>query len=203
MFHLGAVTQPSTVGILYFKSLRNIKKNPRTHGGEKSLENTIMKIVSQNVYTIFSSRLGDVTIQANDDGLLGIWFETYTTKPKELGREDRKHNVLAEACKQLTEYFEGSRKIFDVPLAAKGTDFQKQVWQALTQIPFGETWSYQDLANAIGNPKAVRAVGLANGKNPISVIVPCHRVIGKSGKLTGYAGGLERKKALLALEGIL
>ncbi len=162
-----------------------------------------MKIVSQNVYTIFSSRLGDVTIQANDDGLLGIWFETYTTKPKELGREDRKHNVLAEACKQLTEYFEGSRKIFDVPLAAKGTDFQKQVWQALTQIPFGETWSYQDLANAIGNPKAVRAVGLANGKNPISVIVPCHRVIGKSGKLTGYAGGLERKKALLTLEGIL
>ncbi len=77
------------------------------------------------------------------------------------------------------------------------------MWQALTQIPFGETWSYQDLANAIGNPKAVRAVGLANGKNPISVIVPCHRVIGKSGKLTGYAGGLERKKALLALEGIL
>lgn len=162
-----------------------------------------MKNLSENVYTILSSKLGDVTIQANNDGLLGIWFETYTTKPQELGREDRKHNVLAEACKQLTEYFEGSRKTFDVPLAAKGTDFQKQVWQALTQIPFGETWSYQDLANTIGNPKAVRAVGLANGKNPISVIVPCHRVIGKSGKLTGYAGGLERKEALLKLEGIL
>lgn len=162
-----------------------------------------MKNLSENVYTILSSKLGDVTIQANDDGLLGIWFETYTTKPQELGVEDRKHNVLAQACKQLTEYFEGSRKTFDVPLAAKGTDFQKQVWQALTQIPFGETWSYQDLANTIGNPKAVRAVGLANGKNPISVIVPCHRVIGKSGKLTGYAGGLERKEALLKLEGIL
>ncbi|GLQ72353.1 methylated-DNA--[protein]-cysteine S-methyltransferase [Vibrio penaeicida] len=162
-----------------------------------------MKNSSENVYTILSSKLGDVTIQANDDGLLGIWFETYTTKPQKLGREDRKHNVLAETCKQLTEYFEGSRKTFDVPLAAKGTDFQKQVWQALTQIPFGETWSYQDLANIIGNPKAVRAVGLANGKNPISVIVPCHRVIGKSGKLTGYAGGLERKEALLKLEGIL
>ncbi|MDP2574218.1 methylated-DNA--[protein]-cysteine S-methyltransferase [Vibrio penaeicida] len=162
-----------------------------------------MKNLSENVYTILSSKLGDVTIQANDDGLLGIWFETYTTKPQELGREDRKHNVLAEACKQLTEYFDGGRKTFDVPLAAKGTDFQKQVWQALTQIPFGETWSYQDLANTIGNPKAVRAVGLANGKNPISVIVPCHRVIGKSGKLTGYAGGLERKEALLKLEGIL
>ncbi|WP_104403133.1 methylated-DNA--[protein]-cysteine S-methyltransferase [Vibrio penaeicida] len=162
-----------------------------------------MKNLSENVYTILSSKLGDVTIQANDDGLLGIWFETYTTKPNELGREDCKHNVLAQACKQLTEYFEGSRKTFDVPLAAKGTDFQKQVWQTLTQIPFGETWSYQDLANTIGNPKAVRAVGLANGKNPISVIVPCHRVIGKSGKLTGYAGGLERKEALLKLEGIL
>ncbi|MBD1557518.1 methylated-DNA--[protein]-cysteine S-methyltransferase [Vibrio sp. S9_S30] len=162
-----------------------------------------MKNVSENVYTLLSSKLGDVTIQANDDGLLGIWFETHTTKPQELGREDRHHKVLAEACKQLTEYFEGSRKTFDVPLAAKGTDFQKQVWQALTQIPFGETWSYQDLANTIGNPKAVRAVGLANGRNPISVIVPCHRVIGKSGKLTGYAGGLERKEALLKLEGIL
>lgn len=87
-----------------------------------------------------------------------------------------------------------------MPLAAKGTPFQMQVWQALTTIPYGETWSYQDLANAIGNPKAVRAVGLANGKNPISVIVPCHRVIGKNGKLTGYAGGVERKKKLLSLE---
>ncbi len=87
-----------------------------------------------------------------------------------------------------------------MPLAATGTDFQNQVWHALTTIPYGETWSYQDLADAIGNPKAVRAVGMANGKNPISVVVPCHRVIGKSGKLTGYAGGVERKQRLLALE---
>ncbi|WP_146492972.1 methylated-DNA--[protein]-cysteine S-methyltransferase, partial [Vibrio cyclitrophicus] len=86
------------------------------------------------------------------------------------------------------------------PLAATGTDFKNQVWQALTTNPYGETWSYQDLANAIGNPKAVRAVGLANGKNPISIVVPCHRVIGKSGKLTGYAGEVERKQRLLALE---
>lgn len=90
--------------------------------------------------------------------------------------------------------------MFQLPLAAKGTEFQQQVWQALKTIPYGETWSYQQLAEAIGNPKAVRAVGLANGKNPISVIVPCHRVIGKKGKLTGYAGGLDRKAALLKLE---
>ncbi|KJY67850.1 methylated-DNA--[protein]-cysteine S-methyltransferase [Vibrio nigripulchritudo] len=155
-----------------------------------------------NVYTIMPSKLGDVTLQANEEGLLGIWFETCTTKPDELGTEQASHPVLKQASVELSEYFDGNRQSFDVPLAAKGTDFQKQVWKALTTIPFGETWSYQELANAIGNPKAVRAVGLANGKNPISVIVPCHRVIGKSGKLTGYAGGLERKQALLKLEGI-
>ncbi len=99
-----------------------------------------------------------------------------------------------------TNTFRGLRNEFDLPLAATGTDFQNKVWHALTTIPYGETWSYQDLANAIGNPKAVRAVGLANGKNPISIVVPCHRVIGKSGKLTGYAGGVERKQRLLALE---
>ncbi|WP_146492928.1 methylated-DNA--[protein]-cysteine S-methyltransferase, partial [Vibrio cyclitrophicus] len=90
---------------------------------------------------------------------------------------------------------------FSVPIAAKGTPFQQSVWQALTTIPYGETWSYAQLADAIGNPKAVRAVGLANGKNPVSVIVPCHRVIGKNGKLTGYAGGVVRKQRLLVIEG--
>ncbi|EGQ7842217.1 methylated-DNA--[protein]-cysteine S-methyltransferase [Vibrio alginolyticus] len=151
-------------------------------------------------YTEMPSPLGTVTIQSNAEGLLGIWFETCTTKPSELGVRDEQHPVLRQAVTQLDEYFAGLRNEFDLPLAATGTDFQNQVWQALTTIPYGETWSYQDLANAIGNPKAVRAVGLANGKNPISIVVPCHRVIGKSGKLTGYAGGVERKQRLLALE---
>ena len=151
-------------------------------------------------YTEMPSPLGTVTIQSNAEGLLGIWFETCTTKPSELGVRDEHHPVLRQAVTQLDEYFAGLRNEFDLPLAATGTDFQNQVWQALTTIPYGETWSYQDLANAIGNPKAVRAVGLANGKNPISIVVPCHRVIGKSGKLTGYAGGVERKQRLLALE---
>ncbi|MCG7488459.1 methylated-DNA--[protein]-cysteine S-methyltransferase [Vibrio sp. Of14-4] len=151
-------------------------------------------------YTTFNSPLGKMTIQANDDGLMGAWFETQTTQPQDLGKKDPKHPILILTINQLQEYFSHRREMFQLPLAAKGTEFQQQVWQALKTIPYGETWSYQQLAEAIGNPKAVRAVGLANGKNPISVIVPCHRVIGKKGKLTGYAGGLDRKAALLKLE---
>ncbi|CAE6951311.1 methylated-DNA--[protein]-cysteine S-methyltransferase [Vibrio sp. B1FLJ16] len=154
----------------------------------------------KTIYTEMPSPLGKVTIQTSSEGLVGVWFETCTTKPDVLGERDEHHPILTQAVAQLEEYFSGLRNEFDLPLAAAGTDFQNQVWHALTNIPYGETWSYQDLANAIGNPKAVRAVGMANGKNPISVVVPCHRVIGKSGKLTGYAGGVERKQRLLALE---
>ncbi|EEX94519.1 methylated-DNA--protein-cysteine methyltransferase [Vibrio orientalis CIP 102891 = ATCC 33934] len=151
-------------------------------------------------YTTYTSPLGVMTLQADDDGMLGAWFETQTTQPVTLGQYTESNLILMRTIKQLDEYFAGQRTEFDLPLAAKGTSFQMQVWQALTSIPHGQTWSYQDLANAIGNPKAVRAVGLANGKNPISIIVPCHRVIGKNGKLTGYAGGVERKAKLLELE---
>ncbi|EJL6393485.1 methylated-DNA--[protein]-cysteine S-methyltransferase [Vibrio navarrensis] len=153
-----------------------------------------------NYYTIAPSPLGEMTLQANDEGILGIWFTTQTTRPDDLGQEDANHPVLGLALTQLNEYFLGKRTQFDLPIAAKGTAFQMQVWQALTTIPYGETWSYQELANAVGNPKAVRAVGLANGKNPVSIVVPCHRVIGKNGKLTGYAGGIERKQWLLERE---
>ena len=152
------------------------------------------------VYTRFMSSIGEITIQANTLGLLGVWFEKHTTQPKDLGRYCQNDPILSKAIKQLEEYFSGDRREFELPISAVGTEFQQQVWKALTTIPYGETWSYQDLANAIGNPKAVRAVGLANGKNPVSVIVPCHRVIGKNGKLTGYAGGVERKAKLLKLE---
>ena len=108
--------------------------------------------------------------------------------------------LLKEAAKQLDEYFSGKRKVFDLPLKANGTEFQKKVWKALTIIPCGQTRSYEQIAIMIDKPKACRAVGLANNKNPIAIIIPCHRVIGKDGKLTGYAGGLELKQKLLELE---
>jgi methylated-DNA-[protein]-cysteine S-methyltransferase len=153
-----------------------------------------------NYFTCYTSPLGRLTLQANDAGLTGAWFDVQTTAPDDFGTENADHPILRQAIAELTEYFAGQRQQFEVPTAAQGTDFQQQVWAQLTQIPFGETRTYQDLALAIDNPKAVRAVGLANGKNPISIIVPCHRVIGKNGRLTGYAGGVERKQKLLALE---
>lgn len=156
-----------------------------------------------NVFTHYQSPMGTMTIQACDDGVLGAWFETQTTQPDDIGLKDDHHPVLVCAMKQLGEYFSGERTHFELPITAKGTLFQQRVWDALMKIPYGETWSYQDIANEIDNPKAVRAVGLANGKNPISIIVPCHRVIGKNGKLTGYAGGIEIKEKLLQLEGVL
>jgi methylated-DNA-[protein]-cysteine S-methyltransferase len=111
--------------------------------------------------------------------------------------------TTSPAKRQLREYFAGHRKVFDLPLAPRGTPFQQEVWRALRKIPFGRTSSYSAIAERIGRPKAVRAVGAANGKNPIVIVVPCHRVIGRDGSLTGYAGGVERKQRLLALEGVL
>ena len=108
--------------------------------------------------------------------------------------------VIEEAQKELAEYFEGKRRTFDLPLAFAGTDFQKSVWQALQKIGYGETVSYGELARRIGRPKAVRAVGVAVGENPFSIIVPCHRIVGADGSLTGYGGGFEAKKFLLGLE---
>lgn len=108
--------------------------------------------------------------------------------------------LLREAAKQVEEYFSGKRKSFALPLVAAATDFQKKVWAALGEIPYGETWSYKQVANYIGQPSAARAVGMANNKNPILIVTPCHRVVGADGKLVGYAGGLDRKEKLLALE---
>lgn len=154
-------------------------------------------------YCQFESPLGLITIQANEQGILGLWFaETHPEPLASLGECDADFPLLQTAADQVMGYFAGKRTTFTLPIAAQGTPFQQRVWQALQTIPYGESWSYQDLANAIDNPKATRAVGLANSKNPISIIVPCHRVIGKNGKLTGYSGGLERKQALLKLEGI-
>jgi methylated-DNA-[protein]-cysteine S-methyltransferase len=114
--------------------------------------------------------------------------------------EDPRHPVLRQAERQLKEYFAGTRTVFDLPLDFHGTDFQKRVWAALLAIPFGETRSYGEIARALGKPSAMRAVGAANGRNPISIIAPCHRVTGAAGQLTGFAGGLKAKAHLLALE---
>ncbi len=144
-----------------------------------------------------------LTLVASDKGLAAILWEK--EKPGRvkivIGKENKKHPILMEAEKQLKEYFAKQRQKFDLPLDFNGTDFQKKVWKALLNIPFGQTVSYGAIAKKIGTPTAVRAVGAANGKNPISIIAACHRVIGSSGKLTGYAGGMENKVLLLELEG--
>ena len=141
---------------------------------------SLLEFTIMIVYTHYQSPVGVLTIQANDDGLLGAWFQTQTTQPDNLGKLDSEHPVLKQAVSEYQEYFAGTRQMFEVPLAATGTEFQQKVWQALTTIPYGTTWSYQDLANAIGNPKAVRAVGLANGRIRFRSLCPA---IGLSGKM--------------------
>lgn len=143
----------------------------------------------------FASPQGLIEITATDKGISAITFVD-----KSQGRATPNH--LSERAKvQLAAYFDGSLTQFDLPFDTKGTDFQRAVWKALCDIPYGETASYADIANKLNNPKAVRAVGMANGRNPIAIVVPCHRVIGSNRTLTGYAGGLERKQYLLKLEG--
>ena len=123
---------------------------------------------------------------------------TWSKIPQEYILEETK--LILRCKKQLDEFFAGKRKTFDLPLVPKGTEFQQKVWKALTEIPYGETRTYGEVAAAIGNPKAARAVGMANNKNPIGIIIPCHRVVGANGKLVGYAGGMEKKEFLLELE---
>lgn len=151
------------------------------------------------------SPLGGVTLAATDDGLAGLWFDRQRHLPDMSGwQADDRHPVLRAAAAQLQDYFAGTRDAFDLPLdLSHGTAFQQAVWQALRAIPSGATTSYGALSLQVGKPAAVRAVGAAVGRNPISVIVPCHRVLGADGSLTGYAGGLARKTALLTREGAL
>jgi methylated-DNA-[protein]-cysteine S-methyltransferase len=154
-------------------------------------------------YKITKSPVGQLKLVATDKGLSAILWENDDPKRVRLAplAENKKHPVLLETERQLGEYFAGQRTSFSVDLDPVGTKFQTQVWRALAEIPFGETRSYGEIAKRIGHDRAVRAVGAANGRNPISIIVPCHRVIGASGKLTGFAGGLETKETLLILEG--
>ncbi len=148
------------------------------------------------------SPVGKLKLVASDSGMVAVLWENDNPSRVPLGKlvESAAHPLLVEAERQLGEYFAGSRTTFSMALDMRGTPFQKEVWGALLGIPFGETRSYGDLARQLGNPAAVRAVGAANGKNPLSILVPCHRVVGTSGKLTGFAGGLEAKASLLSLE---
>jgi methylated-DNA-[protein]-cysteine S-methyltransferase len=168
-----------------------------------------MKFATSLVQTRFESPLGTLIAAATDKGLAGLWFDGQRHLPPELAgaavwRTDDEHPVLKRTVQQLAEYFEGTRNVFDLPLdLGYGTAFQQSVWQALLGIAPGDTASYGEISARIGNPAAVRAVGAAVGRNPVSIVVPCHRVMGADGSLTGYAGGLERKTALLTLEGAL
>jgi methylated-DNA-[protein]-cysteine S-methyltransferase len=150
---------------------------------------------------VFSSPVGALSLVASEEALVALLFGDDLSAWPEFARAQAKTSrVLTETMRQLEQYFQGSRREFDLPLNARGTEFQVKVWSELRSIPFGKTWSYKDLANRIGNPKAVRAVGGANGRNPISIIVPCHRVIGARGDLVGFGGGLSTKTWLLKFE---
>ncbi|MEN3293238.1 MAG: methylated-DNA-[protein]-cysteine S-methyltransferase [Burkholderiales bacterium] len=152
-------------------------------------------------YTEHPSPLGKLLLAATDRGLRGLYFEEHKYfKGIEGWHRDPNHRHLRNAVRQLDEYFAGRRTCFDVALDLPGTVFQHAVWRELLALPFGSTTTYQAIADRIANPRAIRAAGTAIGRNPVSIIVPCHRVIGSAGSLSGYAGGLERKRTLLALE---
>jgi methylated-DNA-[protein]-cysteine S-methyltransferase len=152
------------------------------------------------LYTTIESPIGELLLLGDDQALHGLYMQN-GRKPVTIA-PDWKRSVqpFATVTEQLSEYFEGGRLAFDVPLLMDGTPFERRVWRTLQDIPYGETVSYGEIARRIGQPRAARAVGLANGRNPIAVIVPCHRVVGANGTLTGYGGGLERKRILLELE---
>lgn len=161
---------------------------------------------NQTIYTIMPSPLGDILLARNENGLSHISFQEGTSAIEEtaVGKTavwQQDDTAFADAIAQLNAYFAGERQEFDLPLAPEGTPFQQQVWQALQTIPYGTTSTYGELAAQLGKPTASRAVGAANGRNPLPIVIPCHRVISANGKLTGFRGGLRFKEALLGLEG--
>lgn len=171
----------------------------------KERRKVLMKIRGAVSFTAMQSPLGAMTLAATDAGLCGVWFEHQRYSPDMASWQlDDGNAILLAAQDQIAEYFQGRREVFTVPLdLSHGTQFQQVVWRALLSIPCGATSTYSVISQRCGRPAAVRAVGGAIGRNPLSIIVPCHRVVGGDGSLTGYAGGLERKTALLKLEGAL
>lgn len=150
----------------------------------------------ENIF-FYETIIGPLGIKDDGKNIIEIFFSKEEI-PKDL--ELKESPLIKATMEQLQEYFQGKRKDFDIPMEAKGTEFQKSVWDQLLKVPYGETCSYGEIAKRIGNPKASRAIGMANNRNPISIIIPCHRVIGASGKLVGYGGGLDIKERLLKLE---
>ncbi|MDH3499515.1 MAG: methylated-DNA--[protein]-cysteine S-methyltransferase [Acidimicrobiia bacterium] len=153
--------------------------------------------------TTVRSPLGQIQLAGTEHTLTGLWFEERRHAPPGMGEWMQARQPFEDAIRQLGEYFEGSLRVFDVSVDQAGTAFQHDVWDALVRIPYGTTVSYADLAHRAGRPRAIRAAGAANGRNQISIIVPCHRAIGSNGSLTDYGGGLDRKRALLQLEGAI
>ena len=158
----------------------------------------------QTTHTVLESEIGPLTVVVTDGAVSGLYMHEQRHRPSHeafgFPVDDLSGRPFAQVAEQLAAYFAGDLTEFDVPLALNGTPFQRRVWAALQDIPYGETVSYGELAREIGSPAASRAVGLANGRNPISVIVPCHRVVGSNGDLTGYGGGIDRKRYLLGFE---
>ena len=164
----------------------------------------LKQLPRDTVWEEVASPLGLLTILASDNGVHAIAFEGDRTEQAKTNlprTED--HPIINAVDEKLAMYFDGTLKVFDLPLDLRGTDFQKRVWKLLLEIPFGETRTYRDIACALDNTGASQAVGAANGKNPVAIVVPCHRVIGASGHLTGYAGGMDKKKFLLKHEGVI
>lgn len=156
--------------------------------------------MNRRVHTVVDSPIGPLTLVAVDGALAGLYMSLHQHRPAMETFGARDPAPFTTVIRQLEEYFAGRRTEFDLPLAPAGTPFQHTVWAALREIPYGRTESYGHLAERIGRPGAARAVGLANGRNPVSIIVPCHRVVGATGALTGYGGGLDRKRQLLDFE---
>jgi methylated-DNA-[protein]-cysteine S-methyltransferase len=160
-----------------------------------------------NIFCYVDSPIGRLMLTSDGTALTGLYMNLYRNKPSKLPGlgndwiQNATIDPLPAAARQLKEYFAGKRREFDLPMRMEGTEFQRRVWRELTKIPFGETRSYGQLAKRLNNPNGSRAVGLANGRNPIAIIVPCHRVIGADGSLTGFGGGLDRKEWLLTHEG--
>lgn len=151
-------------------------------------------------YCCFESPVGMIRIEEDQKGITSLQFVGKESEPARMNDSGQSGRYLADARAQLSEYFAGSRKGFELPLSVSGTEFQMRVWKALCEIPYGETRSYQEIAAAVGNIRAARAVGMANNRNLLPILIPCHRVIGKSGKLVGYSDGIHIKQYLLELE---
>jgi methylated-DNA-[protein]-cysteine S-methyltransferase len=201
---------PSENGEMVEDTIRIVRETAgRRIGGrsrittEQAMAKTHRDSSKRHVYTVIDSPVGKLTLVATDDGVAAVLWENDRAGrvPLRLDAEAGAHPVLVEAARQLEEYFAGRRRAFSLRLDAGGTPFQRKVWNALLTIPFGETRTYGEIARQIGHPRAVRAVGAANSRNPLSIVAPCHRVVGATGRLTGFAGGLENKARLLALEG--